>query len=36
VCRRQSTAEIAVIVTTLARCGLRLHGFGIKTRGLHR
>ena len=35
VCRRQSTAEIAVIVTTLARRGLRLHGFGVKTGGLH-
>ena len=35
VCRRQSTAEIAVIVTALAARGLRLHGFGIKTSGLH-
>lgn len=35
VCRRQSTAEIAVIVTTLACRGLRLHGFGVKTGGLH-
>ena len=35
VCRRQSTAEIAVIVTELARRGLRLHGFGVKTGGLH-
>ena len=34
VCRRQSTAEIAVIVTALAALGLRLHGFGIKTSGL--
>ena len=34
VCRRQSTAEIAVIVTILAARGLRLHGFGIKTSGL--
>ena len=32
--RRQSTAEIAVIVTALASVGLRLHGFGIKTSGL--
>jgi hypothetical protein len=32
---RQSTAEIAVIVTTLARRGLRLHGLGVKTGGLH-
>ncbi|QFY14263.1 hypothetical protein GBF35_16505 [Nonomuraea phyllanthi] len=36
VCRRQSTAEIAHIVATLARGGLRLHGFGVKTGGLHR
>jgi hypothetical protein len=36
VCRRQSTGQIAVIVTTLASLGLRLHGFGIKTSGLHR
>jgi hypothetical protein len=35
VCRRQSTGRIAVIVTTLACLGLRLHGFGIKTTGLH-
>ena len=35
VCRRQSTGQIAVIVTTLACLGLRLHGFGIKTTGLH-
>jgi hypothetical protein len=35
VCRRQSTAEISVIVAELARRGLRLHGFGVKTGGLH-
>jgi hypothetical protein len=35
VCRRQSTAEIAVIVTELARRGLKLAGFGVKTGGLH-
>jgi len=35
VCRRQSTGQIAVIVTALAALGLRLHGFGIKTTGLH-
>jgi len=35
VCRRQSTAQIAVIVTELARRGLSLHGFGVKTGGLH-
>ncbi|HEY3957968.1 MAG TPA: hypothetical protein VGM53_31780 [Streptosporangiaceae bacterium] len=34
VCRRQSTTEIALIVTELARAGLRLHGFGVKTEGL--
>lgn len=32
VCRRQSTGEIAAIVTALARRGIRLHGFGV---GLH-
>ena len=35
VCRRQSTGEIASIVLALARQGLRLHGFGVKTGGLH-
>lgn len=34
VCRRQSTDEIAAIVTRLHRTGLRLHGFGVKTEGL--
>lgn len=34
-CRRQSTAEIAVIVGALARRGLRLHGFCVKTGELH-
>jgi hypothetical protein len=34
VCRRQATAEIGGIVTELARAGLRLHGFGVKQRGL--
>jgi hypothetical protein len=34
VCRRQATREIGVIVTELAGLGLRLHGFGIKRRGL--
>ena len=33
-CRRQCTAEIAVIVAALASEGLRLHGFGVKTEGL--
>ncbi|WP_220133038.1 deazapurine DNA modification protein DpdA family protein [Streptomyces ipomoeae] len=34
VCRRQATAEINEIVTTLAGGGLRLHGFGVKTAGI--
>jgi len=34
VCRRQASAEIGAIVTELAQVGLRLHGFGIKQRGL--
>jgi hypothetical protein len=36
VCRRQATAEIEEIISTLAACGLRLHGFGVKTAGLRR
>ncbi|WP_248966188.1 deazapurine DNA modification protein DpdA family protein [Sphaerisporangium perillae] len=36
VCRRQHSAQIQTIVTTLASAGLRLHGFGVKTRGLQR
>jgi hypothetical protein len=35
VCRRQSTGEIAAIVTALARLDIKLHGFGVKTGGLH-
>lgn len=34
VCRRQGTDEIARIVWSLADLGIRLHGFGVKTRGL--
>ncbi len=34
VCRRQHTAEIAAVVAELAAAGLRLHGFGVKLRGL--
>lgn len=34
VCRRQATGEIDAIVSTLAADGLRLHGFGVKTKGL--
>lgn len=33
-CRRQGEREIDYIVSGLALAGLRLHGFGIKTRGL--
>jgi hypothetical protein len=36
VCRRQSTAEIAAIISVLSGLGLRLHGFGVKTGGLTR
>ena len=36
VCRRQSTAEIGQVVSTLSGLGLRLHGFGVKTLGLER
>jgi hypothetical protein len=34
VCRRQATTEIGQITSTLAGLGLRLHGFGVKIRGL--
>jgi hypothetical protein len=34
VCSREATAEIGAIVWTLARAGLRLHGFGVKLDGL--
>jgi hypothetical protein len=33
VCRRQATHEISVLVRTLARFGMRLHGFGVKASG---
>lgn len=36
VCRRQATAEIGEIVSSLAALGIRLHGFGVKTQGLQR
>jgi hypothetical protein len=37
VCRRQSTAQVGDIFTTLRRAGVRrLHGFGVKTGGLAR
>lgn len=35
VCRRESTPEIAELVTALAADGLKLHGFGVKA-GAHR
>jgi hypothetical protein len=34
ICRRQSTAEAAAIIATLAEAGLALHGFGLKLDGL--
>jgi hypothetical protein len=34
VCRRQHTPQIIAVVEALAGLGLRLHGFGVKTRGL--
>ena len=33
VCRRQDTHEIAGVFRSLADLGLRLHGFGVKTKG---
>jgi hypothetical protein len=36
VCRRQHTSQIGAIITELAGAGLRLHGFGVKRRGLAR
>lgn len=36
VCRRQGTGEIDVVLSGLAAMGLRLHGFGVKTRGFGR
>ncbi|MGH8933286.1 MAG: DUF7221 family queuine tRNA-ribosyltransferase-like protein [Egibacteraceae bacterium] len=32
VCRRQASAEITGLLTSLAALGLRLRGFGVKTR----
>jgi len=34
VCRRQTVSDIADAIGQLARAGIRLHGFGIKTQGL--
>lgn len=36
VCRRQDVASTAVIIEDLAGLGLKLHGFGVKTKGLLR
>ncbi len=36
VCRRQHTGEIEQLVHVLARLGVALHGFGVKTSGLTR
>lgn len=36
VCRRQHSDEIAEIVTTLHRMSLKLHGFGVKLKGLEK
>src|SRR5574341_375403 len=36
VCRRQASGQIGAITSELARAGLRLHGFGVKRRGLAR
>jgi hypothetical protein len=34
VCRRQATSEIVPLVRSVARAGVRLHGFGVKVLGL--
>ena len=34
VCRRQHTAQVAEIASMIASKGIRLHGFGFKTKGL--
>jgi hypothetical protein len=36
VCRRQASGQIGAIAGELVRVGLRLHGFGVKRRGLAR
>lgn len=36
VCRRQASTELVSLIGALARDGLRLHGFGVKTAGVHR
>lgn len=35
VCRREATTEIAGLVAVFRARGIRLHGFGVKTGGLH-
>lgn len=35
ICRRQGTGKATTIMSSLAAGGLRLHGFGFKTLGLH-
>ena len=34
VCKRAATPQIAVIVEAMARRGIKLHGFGVKSKGL--
>lgn len=34
VCRRQGTEEVTRIINSVARLGIPLHGFGLKTKGL--
>jgi hypothetical protein len=36
VCRRQDTGEVEALARELTAGGLRLHGFGFKTKGLRR
>lgn len=36
VCRRQATSEIETILRDLSGAGVRLHGFGVKIKGLRR
>lgn len=34
ICRRQGEVKTALLLEDLARCGLKLHGFGLKLKGL--
>lgn len=36
ICRRQATSEIGVIISSIARLGINIHGFGVKTQGIRR